>query len=366
MTSEHVYEATVTTAPSPTALEVVGGRISLDARRSPHVDATLRCVRGDAASLALLDPRSTPRVLIGVVATINGAIQSRTFDLGVRRRPIPVSENTYEIGLASDEELLQDYRPLADVDLSAFDGRDLVNEVLGTAIPGAALEPGLEFTVSVEAAEEAKIWKAGDSAEEFLRPIVQASGLRLVCDEQRRWTLRDEEYAAPGMLNVRHGINLMDGEDSIDRESGIWFDAAIARYRWRDIAGDQQEAVDSYAESSSYTRAQLFDFDTPYPGPGFAEYAVRRARGRGREVTFTIETDWNAQAEQTVFAVLDDMPFQVGSTQSITFDIDAEQMAGTTMTLEAPDTAYIFGPVGVAYEDVPEGIAYEEFDWSSL
>lgn len=366
MTSEHVYEATVITAPSLTTLDVVGGRISLDARRSPHVEATLQCIRGDAASIALLDPRITPRVMIGVVATINGVMQSRTFDLGVRRRPVPLTENTYEISLASDEELIQDYKPLADVDLNAFDGRDLVNEVLDTAIPGASLEPGIDFTVSLDAADEAKLWKAGDSAEDFLRPILQASGLRLVCDEQRQWTLRDEDYTAGGMLNVRHGFNIMDGEDSIDRDSGIWFDAAIARYRWRDSAGDQQEAVDSYAATPSYTRAEVFDFDHPYPGPGFAEYAVRRAKGRGREVTFTIEMDWNAQAEQTVFAVLDDMPFQVGSTQSITFDLDAELMTGTTMTLEAPDTAYIFGPVGVAYEDVPVGVAYEDFDWSSL
>ena len=365
MTTEHLYEASVIGSLTA-AVEIVGGTITLDARRTPHVQAQLRCARTDAATLAALDPRETPRVVLGVIANINGVIQSRTFDLGVRQRPISFSDETYTLTLGSDEDLLSDYKPLANIDLNTLDGRPLVNEVLDTAIPGSELEPGIDFEISEDAEPEARIWKAGDSALQFLAPILQASGLRLVCDEQRRWTLRDEDYAAPGMLNVRYGLNFMDGQESIDRDSGIWFEAAIARYRWRDTAGNQQERVDSYTSVTPYTRAETFEFDYPYPGPGFAEYAVRRARGRGREITFTVEPDWTAAAEQTVFAVLEDTPFQVGSIQTLTFDLDAEQMSGTTMTLEAPDTAYIFGPVGISYNDVPVGVAYEDFDWSAL
>jgi hypothetical protein len=364
--SLHIYSAQIIDSPD-TDIGIVGGSIDLDSRRAPHVQASLTCSDASPATLALLDPRLPVRVQIDVEARVFAGTQTRTFDLGLRRRPVPFQDGTFTLDLASDEALLTDYSPLANVDLSAFTGgRALVNEVLDQAIPGAELEAGDDFTISVDADGDVRLWKAGVSALEYLQPIVQASGLRLVCDEARLWTLRDEEWTAPGMLHARYGVNLMAGEDTIDRDSGVWFDAAIARYSWTDGGGVQLEQYDSYAATTPHTRSRTFDFDSPYPGPGFAEYAVRRAQGRGREVTFTLDSDWTAQAEQTTFLALDEMPLQVGATQSITFNLDDDTMTGTTRTVEASDYSYIAGEVGVSYNDVPVGMSYDEFDWALI
>lgn len=187
-------------------------------------------------------------------------------------------------------------------------------------------------------ADDLLVWRAGVSALDFLHPIVQAFGLRLVCDETRAWTIRDENYRAPGALSVRYAINMVDGEDTLDREGG-WFDAAVVRHRWRDQNGIEQERTESFALTTPYTRCVLFDRTTPYPGPGFAEYAVRRAQGRGRDVSVTRVPDWSERAEQIATLVLDGAPTQIGITQTVTFDLSNDEVTVTSRTTDTPPGA---------------------------
>lgn len=182
---------------------------------------------------------------------------------------------------------------------------------------------------------ELLVWQAGTSAIDFLHPIVQVHGLRLVCDEQRRWTLRDENYTAPDALAIRYGVNLIDGSDNISRDADRWFDAAIVRYRWTDYDGVQQQKTDAFALPGA-TRAVELVRESPYPGPGFAEYVVRRAQHRGREVTATTVSDWRAQAEQPVTAVLNGAPTQIGVTTSVRFDFATDRMTVLTQTTDTP------------------------------
>lgn len=186
------------------------------------------------------------------------------------------------------------------------------------------------------ASPDALTWQAGQDAMSFLAPIVQAAGLRLVCDEQRVWTLRDESYDAGGSIEVRHGVNLIGGSEKIARGDRDWFDAAVAIYTWTDRNGARQERIDAYALTTPHTLLRRFDFTTPYPGPGFAEYAVRRAQGRGREVTVTTVADWTAKAEQGFTAILDGTPTQVGSTNLVTFNLDTDEVTITSRTVDTP------------------------------
>lgn len=187
-------------------------------------------------------------------------------------------------------------------------------------------------------ADDLLVWPAGMSALEFLMPIVQAFGLRLVCDEHRVWTLRDENYRAPGGISVRYGINMVDGEDTLDRDGG-WFDAAVVRHRWRDQDNNEQERTESFALHTPYTRCVLFERSTPYPGPGFAEYAVRRAQGRGRDVSVTRVPDWSEQPEQHATLILDGAPVQIGITQTVTFDLGRDEVTVTSRTTDTPPGA---------------------------
>lgn len=210
--------------------------------------------------------------------------------------------------------------------------------------------------VKVDAATpDALIWDAGQDAMSFLAPLVQVAGLRLVCDEQRVWTLRAETYDAGGALEVRHAVNLIDGEDKISRDSEDWFDAAVVVYSWTDRSGVRQTRTDFYALTPSYTRLRRFERATAYPGPGFAEYAVRRAQGRGREVTVTTVADWAARAEQGITAVLEGAPTQTGRTNVVTFSFDTDEMTITSRTIDTAPGAWVLLPAGQKWTDSPVG-----------
>ncbi|SDP07309.1 hypothetical protein SAMN04487788_1946 [Microbacterium testaceum StLB037] len=201
---------------------------------------------------------------------------------------------------------------------------------------------------------EALLWKAGQSGLRLLASLVQALGLRLVCDETRTWSLRAEGYAAPGALAIRHGVNLIDADDSISRDGESWFDAAVTVYRWTDRNGDRQERRDTYA-MAGYSRLRTFEREMPYPGPGFSQYAVRRAQGRGREVTAAAVADWRAQAEQAITVVLEGAPIQTGQTSRVDFSFDRDEMTVTTRTTDTPAAAWVLIPSGSKWTDQPTG-----------
>ncbi|MDZ5145331.1 hypothetical protein [Microbacterium testaceum] len=194
----------------------------------------------------------------------------------------------------------------------------------------------------IDRSPEVLFWPAGRDALNYLVPIVQSFGLRLVCNERRQWTLRDESYSAPGALSIRHGVNLIDGTDAVSREDDTWFDAAVTVWKWTDRDDVQRTVTDSYALPGS-TRVRRFEFERPYPGAGFSAYAVRRAQGRGRIVTATSVIDGNAQAEQPISIVLQGAPTQTGQTSRIDFDLDRDEMTVTTRTVDTP-----FGAIDLA------------------
>jgi hypothetical protein len=182
---------------------------------------------------------------------------------------------------------------------------------------------------------DALVWRAGQSALDFLVPLVQSSGLRLVCDEQRAWTLRADSYRAAGALQLREGANVTDGTIQISRDDESWFDAAVVRYTWTGRDGLQHSEVDAYALTTPYTRPRLFERDTPYPGPGFAQYAVQRAQGRGREVTASAQTDWAVRAEMVASIVPTGEPSQLGTVQRVEFDLDQGEMTVAVRSVDA-------------------------------
>lgn len=178
---------------------------------------------------------------------------------------------------------------------------------------------------------DALVWRAGVSGLEYLRALVQSAGLRLVCDETRAWTLRPQDHIVPGEVRIAYAENLIDADDSISRDE--WIDAAIARYTWTS-AGIRYTRDNSFALTTPHTRVGLFEFDAPYPGPGFAEYAVRRRQHRGREVRVTSVADWDTRAEMAVKAILNGALPQTGVIRSVTFDLSRDEMTIDTQTAD--------------------------------
>jgi hypothetical protein len=194
-----------------------------------------------------------------------------------------------------------------------------------------------ERTPLIDAAEpDALIWLAGQTALDFLAPLIQRFGLRLVCDELRQWTLRGEEYLADGAIEVRYGVNMQRGAESVGRDAGVWFDARVTRYRSKSMSGAVRDIFDVFALNDPPTLVTLLELDSPYPGPGRSEYAVRRAQGRQREVTASRKPTWTEAAEQSVSIVLEGAPTQTGKTQAVTFNIGENEVSITTRTVDTP------------------------------
>lgn len=78
---------------------------------------------------------------------------------------------------------------------------------------------------TLERPPESLVWESGVTAWEFLTPLLSAAGLRLFCDELRRWHLvNDDTYTVPGTLTlttstVEDRINLITS-NSRDAETG--------------------------------------------------------------------------------------------------------------------------------------------------
>lgn len=250
---------------------------------------------------------------------------------------------------------------LADSLFEWFDGDSVDTTTYGYAWAGAASASAATRTALISRSPDLLRWPAGRSALEFLRPIVQTFGYRLVCDEQRRWTLRDEHYDPGGAVNVRQGVNILAAEDTLDRSSDDQFTAAVTVYTWKDSAGVDHTATDSFTLGLPSPKVRRFErIGVPYPGPGFSEYAVRRAQGRGRTVTVGIGSDWRALPEQFISATIDGAPILAGTIQSLEYDLERDEMTITTRTADIPAAAWVLIPADEAWLDSPVGESWIE------
>lgn len=198
-------------------------------------------------------------------------------------------------------------------------------------------------TPTVERPPAALTWRAGVSGLQFLAPLVQASGFRLVCDERRRWTLRDASYRETGTQTYRERVNITQASEQLSRSAEDWFDGIVLAYTWTDDDGIEQTMYDTYALAGA-TKVIRREIRAPYPGPGRAQYAVTRAQGRGRTVTATKQADWTEHAEQTFSALLDGTPIQIGTADRVEFDISANTVTTTSRTTDTPVGAIVLLP----------------------
>ena len=295
-----------------------------------------------AAVLRFLDANNGTIRSVSGTATQMQSGEYRTLTISARAPANAVKLAPYVAitGSASGRVIVLDAAMLYEGDpllpVASFTGADDADGGYTYAFQGPANDSPSVRTPVVERDPEALIWRAGMSALDYLHPLLQANGLRLVCDEQRRWTLREATYQEPGTLTLRERVNIIGAEETISRDSGLWFDARVTRYRWTDRDGIQQERSDAFALTPHYSRLTRVDVPAAYPGPGRSEYAVRLAQGVGREVTAQTVADWATVTEQAVQAGLDHAPALIGVVQSVTFNLDDDTMIVTTRTRDIP------------------------------
>jgi hypothetical protein len=191
----------------------------------------------------------------------------------------------------------------------------------------------------VERPRDLFTWRAGVGGVDFLSPILQSQGFRLVCDEERKWTLRRDGYRASGNLSLAHAVNVIGADEEISRDSDDWFDAAVYTYRWRTYDGTERTKDDAFSLVPTPTKVVRREIEREYPGPGRAEYAVRRAQNRGRTLTVETVADWSAKADQEVLVRLDGTPIQLGTADEVVWNLDNDRMRVTSRTADTPEGA---------------------------
>ena len=249
-----------------------------------------------------------------------------------------------------------------------FDGSNPAGGNYAYAWTGTAHASTSTRAATIERAPDALKWQPGDSAWDFLAPILATAALRLFCDERRVWRLVPSTYVPAGLLVVTLGDNLYEGTDEVNRElqavdgSPLFFDACLVKYTWTDLAGNTQTRYDSYSLPGGTNTLATIEYDKPYPGPGAAAYWVTRSAQRGRQFAITAEMDWTAQPSQEINLTFPYIDAQVGFTASLEWSLTEDTMSVATRgLLNTPATAWRFQPVGKTWASVAAGVTWANY-----
>lgn len=385
-------------------LPIIDAQITLDDTRSPYISATFTTPFTEERA-DLVDPRNSNRVTLfteqifgnsdplatwtdtyggltiaAMTTNYNGlflyevsaqhyyaynnfgarSATMRSFNLTPRSRSINHADSIITVELASNEALLIDYALVASEIFTpaSTDVRTLVNLALGYI--GARLEDDDLATGTVE--DGAQYWEPGQTAWDYLAPLVQQAGLVFYCDEGQLWHLVDDTYIAPGQTSLDYTNTLTDAVDVVSRNEFDWYDAVVIKYSWTNTAGASFTAYDTATTGQTTKVLTLTYEDQRYPGAGAAQRVLDRAQGRGRVNEVTAVSDYSATPRQPVTI---DLPFtdvQTGFVSSVSFKYPDDIMDVRTRGLiNTPDTAWVFQPVGLRWQNISAGVSWATF-----
>lgn len=248
-------------------------------------------------------------------------------NLGIRSIDRNYKDGKTRVRIASDEALLQDraWTSTTPYTPATSDVRTLVSYVLGTI--GATLAAG---TVTGTFGTDVK-WTAGQSAWEFINPIVQKAGLALYCDENRKWQLIIPS-ATTGELALSDVDNVTELSASLDR-SQEWFDSCVIEYSWNDGTSSRKE-YDIYAPSGCTRTEKISYSNTPYPGAGAAQELVTRALTRGFTYQVDSVANYDARPRQTLTVDVTGEPLKNAVTSKISWSQPDDRMTVTIRDLQ--------------------------------
>lgn len=187
---------------------------------------------------------------------------------------------------------------------------------------------------------EALVLKLEQTGMDFLKPLLQMAGLRLVCDGDRKWHLRDMDYVGTGMTTHEYAVNITAATESLSRDAVEWYNTCVIKYIWRDRIGVEYTEIDAAtAVLDPFTPVKMHYVelrDTPYPGAGRAMAFVNKAITRGRTVTTTAVATWKERADQPLTVTLDGTPVQTGQIASVEWSFEDDTVTVTGRTSDTP------------------------------
>jgi hypothetical protein len=405
MISSHRIAAELMTGPH--ALRVLTAKITRDDSWAPYVQADLTCAAPDPDVMRELDPRGAPSrvrltltrvygqpLTLGALSTayphpapstVTGLgparipaltnrfagvwnvgpqpeEQRRDVVLWLRSRPRDLGAGTVTLTLTSGEVLLQDYRWMSSLPWRppALDVRTIVGRVLARV--GAYLQTADSFdqaTVPPEAVE----WAPGQSAWDYLTPLLQAAGRRLWCDELGKWHLAARDTPTGGAALVLGRDAITAAGDTIDRAG--WYDSVLVRYRWKDEAGNDHERFDQATSAGSHRvqRPLVLEYESGYPGPGAARRILARQQVLGRGLTASLVSDYSIDPGQPITLELTDEPRLAGTVSRVLWSFPEDVMELETVGVVEPSpTSWRRLPPALRWADVPPGLTWANAD----
>lgn len=251
---------------------------------------------------------------------------TRSLDLCLRSRRINLNEGTVELSLASDEALLQDYALVAVNNFApaSLQLRNVIKEVLAL-VGGYLAEGATDHTIDPAAA----VWAPGQTAWDYLTPLLQEANLKLYCDESRLFHLVDDTFTQPGLAELWSVETIKQLDETIDRDAGLWFDAVVIKYTWTDALGATIIAYDA-AGVEGFTKVETLEYETQYPGPGAAQRILDRALARGRQLDITAVSNYAIQPSMECKTYVTGYPTDSGYVKAVTWSYPGDEMTVTT------------------------------------
>jgi hypothetical protein len=246
-----------------------------------------------------------------------------------------------------------------------FDGSTAGTATYGYAWTGTVGASASTRTPVFERDPASLTWQPGDSAWDFIGPVLSAAGVSIVCDEKRVWRLYTPDYIPEGQLVLTPTSNLFDGTDEISRDltavdgSPLYFDACLVVYTWTDQNGLQQIRYDSYALPGGAGILWTINYAKAYPGPGAAAYIVNSVQGRARQFATDAQIDLTATPGMALNMTFPYVDSQVGFVSSVAWSFLADTMQVTSRGLiSTPPSAWLYQPAGKSWASVPAGVPW--------
>lgn len=333
-----------------TPLNVKEGSITLDDTWAPYVQAEITIAT--PASTSATDPRNLKRLVLVASRTVSPAtapVETRTFNLHVRSRRINSDGDTV-LTLASAEALLEDLKsPFNYGTLVMFTVREflawlftdhLVNDLASRNV--FALTPGPADALLPYPADELgprPVWLAyGQSYWDLLSPILQATNLRLWCDELNVWRLTIPEAAVPGTVTLLVGDRVTGAEDLIDRDSELWADKVVMTYSNTDEVGTSvyppaTTPCSFVLHIEHKGRAPFNQFSSESHRQASARNVYNRLQSRGRLAPVDAVSVYSTTPGQAASISTPATSPQAGVVQAVTWRFPAGDMTVTTRNL---------------------------------
>ncbi len=207
-------------------------------------------------------------------------------------------------------------------------------------------------TLTEQPNSDSTVWQPGQSASDWLEPMLQQGNLRLWCDESRVWRLK-KDWSSTDVVTVASSTGLTTASDTIGLDSSSeYYDHVVIAYTGNLNADGSTYTLWDIASSGTYLAGLVVEYPVPLPGAGAAQNVLNRALGKGRVMDVEAVSNYLATPGQGLTVTVPDaVGSQVGVLQAVAWDLATFTMRVTSRGLtSAPANAWLFavGPWSAA------------------